>query len=197
MKTKLVSALIRLYPQAWRTQYGAELADMLQARPLTGTVCADVVLSAMRQRMRASQAPMWAGLGLMLVTMAALVWNAVEPPSGVSERVELLHRPMNSEIVALVLAAIGFWTTMRGGRRPGLAAILVSTIASLPLVVTGLLMLSGIVDPAFSTARELAPTPTALLLSPLFRLPGAWLWGTVGGRIGAAVARRRRRTATA
>jgi hypothetical protein len=68
MKTMLVSALIHLYPKAWRTEYGAELAAMLQARPLTARVCSDVVQSAMWQRLRAIETPTWGGLGLMAVT---------------------------------------------------------------------------------------------------------------------------------
>ena len=57
MKTTLVSALMRLYPTAWRTEYGAELAAMLLRRPLDcqslpSTSC----VSAMWQRLRAIEA---------------------------------------------------------------------------------------------------------------------------------------------
>jgi hypothetical protein len=50
MMRTLVSWLMRLYPRAWRQEYGAELADMLRARPLTARVCGDIVLSALWQR---------------------------------------------------------------------------------------------------------------------------------------------------
>ena len=53
---------------------------------------------------------------------------------------------MNSELWALFLAGIGFWTAWRGNRSPGWAAVLVSTIAALPLLVTGVLMMSGVLD---------------------------------------------------
>jgi hypothetical protein len=226
MKTKLVSALMRLYPKAWRKDYGVELAAMLQARPLTARVCSDVVRSAMWQRMRAFDAATWAGVGLMLVTVAAIAWNIVEPPpyglsSGrptSSEWIELLQRPLQSEFYVIVLVAVGFWAALRSNRGPGWAAVRVSTIASLPLVLIGLLMLFGTLDfielypgqtPTTFHERGIlytfykglqqipGPAPIVLLLSPLLRLPGAWMWGSIGGWIGGKYADSRRRTASA
>ena len=86
MKTKLVSALMRLYPKAWRKEYGAELATMLQARPLTHRVCSDVVRSAMWQRMRAIEGATWVGIGLMLITIVAIVLAV--PVLALGEQVE-------------------------------------------------------------------------------------------------------------
>lgn len=231
MKTKLVSVLMRLYPKAWRKHYGAELADMLQARPLTARVCSDIVLSALWQRLRAVEAATFVGLGLMLVTSAAIAWNIiVAPPYAwspgqslseqpmLSERIELLQRPLHSEFYVLVLAGIGFWTAWRGNRSPGWAAVRVSTIASLPLVLIGLLMLVGVLDfielypgqtPAPFDQRGISytfykglqqipgPAPIVLVLSPLLRLPGAWMWGSIGGWIGGKVFGSRRQTASA
>ena len=227
MKTKLVSALMRLYPKAWRNEYGAELVAMLQARPLTARVCSDVVRSAMWQRMRAIEVPTWVGVGLMLMTIAAIVWDIVAAPPyawspgqsmseqpKLPEHIELLQRPLHSEFYVLVLAAVGFWTALRGNRSPGWAAVRVSTIASVPLVLIGLLMLFGVLDfVELSPGQTLAlfdqrgisytfykglqqipgPAPIVLVLSPLLRLPGAWLWGVVGGGIANWVSRARRR----
>lgn len=217
MKTRLVSWLMRLYPSVWRTEYGEELARMLHGRPLTAGVCSDVVLSALWQRVRAIQAPTWVGLGLMLVTIAAIVGNIVAAPHlwapgqpryeqpSLPERMELIQRPMRSEFYVLVLAGIGFWAGVRGSQRTGRAAIRASTIASLPLVAIGLLMLFGVVDFVELKPGQLSttfeergifytfykglqvipgPAPIVLVLSPLLRLPGAWLWGVVGGRLG-------------
>jgi hypothetical protein len=231
MKTKLVSVLMRLYPKAWRKQYGAELADILRARPLTARVCSDIVASALWQRVRAVEAATFVGLGLMLVTSAAIAWNIVgappyawspgqslsEPPM-LSERIELLQRPLRSEFYVLVLAGIGFWTAWCSNRAPGWAAVRVSTIASLPLVLIGLLMLFGVLDfielypgqtPAPFDQRGISytfykglqqipgPAPIVLLLSPLLRLLGAFMWGTIGGWLGRKYTDWRRRPATA
>jgi hypothetical protein len=226
MKTKLVSALMHLYPKAWRTEYGAELAAMLQARPLTARVCGDVVRSAMWQHLRADQAVLLVGLVLMLMTIGAIASNIVDPPSfgyfwnrpTVPERIEFLQRPLSSEVWVLFLVGIGFWTARRGNRSSGWAAVQVSTIAALPLLVTGVLMMSGLLDfvelhsgqtPTTYHERGIlytfyqgfhqipGPAPIAMLLSPLLRLPGAWLWGVIGGEIARRVFRSRRQTASA
>src|SRR6185503_12323055 len=121
---------------------------------LTLGIVLDVVLNATGQRIRAIEVPTRVGIGLMLVTIAAMAWNVVAPPPyGFSmnrptlpERIELLQRPMNSEIYVLFIAGVGFWTGRRGKGWPGWVAIRVSTIASLPLILTGLLMLFGVLD---------------------------------------------------
>jgi hypothetical protein len=157
MKTTLVSWLLRLYPKAWREEYGAELADMLLARPLTGRVCSDVVLSAMWQRTRSIETATWVGLGLMLAITGAVAANIVEPPpyvwapgQSISERpeladqVKLVQRPMRSELFVLVMAGVGFWSALRGKPQPGRVAIRVWLIASLPLVALGVAMMTGV-----------------------------------------------------
>jgi hypothetical protein len=218
MKTRLVSWLMRLYPKAWRNEYGSELADLLRARPLTVRVCSNVVWSALWQHARASQGASWVGLGLMLVTIGAIASNIVEPPPhiwspelprgeqpGFAEYIALLQRPLHSEFYVIVLAAIGFWTALRGKTSPGRAAIRVSMIASVPLVLVGLLMVSGVLGyselnpgQASTTFDERGilytfykgfqqipgPAPLVMLLSPLLRLPGAWMWGSIGGWLG-------------
>ena len=91
-------------------------------------------------------------------------------------------------------------------------------IASIPLALIGLLMMAGLLDytelapgqtPARLDERWLVytfykgiqqipgPAPLTLLLSPLLRLPGAWLWGTIGGSLGQKYANWRRRPQSA
>ena len=222
MKTTIVSILLRLYPKAWRTEYGAELADILRARPLTARVCADVVRSAMWRHIRVIDTPAWVGLGLMAVTIGTIASIVVAPPpyltSSVSERIELLQKPLRSEFYVLVLFGIGFWTAVRGGQRPARAAMRASIIASVPLALTGLLMMTGVLDytvlvpgqaPSALDERGIAytfykgiaqipgPAPLPLLLAPLLRLPGAWLWGTIGGELGRKYVNWRRRPVSA
>ena len=222
MKRTLVSWLMRLYPRAWRQEYGAELADMLRARPLTARVCGDIVLSALWQRLRAIQAPTWVGIVLMFSMIAAIAWNIVAPPhygrSALPEYIEFLQKPMRSEFYVLVIAGLGFWTIVRGNQRPARAAIIASLISSLPLMVVGLLMLSGVLPytelvpgqiPTTFEERGLlytfykgvqqipGPAPLPLLLAPLLRLPGACLWGVIGGGLGRKYVNWRRRPVSA
>jgi hypothetical protein len=48
----VVRQLLRLYPAAWRKEYGDEMRSMLLAQPLTASVSGDVFLNAMRQNLR-------------------------------------------------------------------------------------------------------------------------------------------------
>ena len=48
----VVRQLLRLYPAAWRKEYGEEMRSMLLAQPLTASVIGDVFLNAMRQNLR-------------------------------------------------------------------------------------------------------------------------------------------------
>jgi hypothetical protein len=209
MKTMFVSLLMRLYPLAWRNEYGAELADMLRARPLTARVCTDVVISASWQRMRATLASTWVGIGLMFAVIAAIASNIAVAPayqqSMLPEHIELLQKPMRSEVYVLVLLCLGFWTTLTGSRSPGRAAVRASIIASIPIALTGLLMMTGVLPYTEVLPGQVAttvhdrgilytfykgiqqipgPAPLPLLLSPLLRIPGAWLWGSIGGWVG-------------
>jgi hypothetical protein len=229
MKTMLVSLLMRLYPRAWRKEYGAELADMLQARPLSTRVFIDVALSAMWQRTRAADLATWVGLGLMGVTLGAIAANIIAPqphpwspglPRGAQPRfaeyIAWLQRPLHSESYVLLLAGIGFWVALRGKTSAGRAAIRVSMIASCPLVLVGLLMLFGVLGyselnpgQASTTFEQRGilytfytgfqqipgPAPLVMLLSPVLRLPGAWLWGSIGGWLGRRFIGMRRVTA--
>ena len=218
MKTTVISWLLRFYPKAWRAEYGAELASMLLVRPLSAAIVIDVAASGMWQRLRAIDASTVAGIGLMLETTAALVWNVIAPPAaGFSERIDLLQRPMRSELYVLVMAGLGFWTASRGNHWPGRAAIRASIIASIPLVVVGVLMWAGILSfvelspgespistdggvvYAFYKGQQQipGPAPLVMVLSPLLRLPGAWLWGSIGGWFGRIYADWRRRPISA
>jgi hypothetical protein len=159
MKTTLVSWLLRLYPKDWRKEYGAELGEMLGARPLTAGIVLDIARSAVWQRTRAVQAATWVGLGLMLAISGAIAANIVDPPAYVwtpgqsiseqpklADQVKLVQRPMGSELFVLVMAGIGFWSALRGKPQPGRVAIRVWSIASIPLFTIGVLMLSGALD---------------------------------------------------
>jgi hypothetical protein len=226
MRTRLVSWLLRLYPKAWRKEYGVELSEMLRARPLTTRVCSDVVVSAMWQRARAIETATWVGLGLMLAMSGAIAASIVDPPPYVwapgqsiseqpdlADQVNLVQRPMRSELFVLVMAGIGFWSALRGKPHPGRVAIRVWLIASIPIAAIGVLMLSGALDyiellpgqtPLPFNDRGLvyivykaplgipAPAPVAFLLSPLLRLPGACLWTVVGAFFGQKFASWRR-----
>jgi hypothetical protein len=227
MKSRMIAALMRLYPKAWLHEYGAELADMLFARPLTARVLSDVVWNALKQRVRSSDLATRVGLAMLVVTVGAFVLNVVAPPPyeaqtnaripGLSEQVQILQQPLQSELYVLMLVGFSSWIALRRGgslRQAGTAAMKMSFIAGLPLMVAGVLILSGVLNISalapgdipttfrehgltftYYTTRDDLPAAYVLLLSPLLRLPQSFIWGVVGGLIGRGLGQSRHRPA--
>lgn len=224
MKARIISALLRLYPRAWRKEYGPELEDMLRAKRMTAGVMADVIGSAFRQRIRSSDLATRAGVAMLLVTVTAFAWNVALPAPYehqanarmpvLSEVAQIVQQPLQSRIYVLMLVAFSAWITFRrGGSRlqAGAAAMKMSLIAGLPLTIAGALILVGALGLTplapgdvpttfqqhgftltyYTTWNDL-PAPYVLLFSPLFRLPGSFIWGLVGGEIGRWMAPLRR-----
>jgi len=224
MKARIISALLRLYPAAWRKEYGPELEDMLYATRLTARVVADVVIGALGQRVRSSDAATRAGVAMLMVTVVAFAMNVAAPAAyddqtnakvpALSEVAQLVQQPLQSELYVLMLVGFTAWITCRRGgslREAGGAAMKMSFIAGLPMTAAGVLILSGVLgllplapgdapttfaEHGFSltyyATRNVLPAPYVLLFSPLFRLPGAFIWGLVGGLMGQWMARSRR-----
>lgn len=225
MKARIIAALLRLYPTAWLTEYGPELEGMLHAKRMTAGVIADVVVSALGQRIRSTDLATRAGFAMLLVTLTAVASNVAAPPPyelqtnamvpALAESVQILQQPLNSEVYVLMLVAFSAWFTLRrGGSLPeaGRATMKASFIAGLPMMVVGALILFGGLNlvtlapgdvPAtapghgftltYYTTRNVLPAPYVLLFSPLFRLPGSFIWGVIGGLIGRGIAQSRRR----
>jgi hypothetical protein len=140
------------------------------------------------------------------------------PVPVLSEVAQIVQQPLNSELYVLMLVALSCWITLRGGGslpRSGRAAMKASFIAGIPMMVAGALILLGVLNIAvvapgdvpttfrehgftltyYDTRNDL-PAPYVLLFSPLFRLPGSFLWGVIGGLIGRGLANSRRRAVT-
>jgi hypothetical protein len=110
-----------------------------------------------------------------------------------------------SELYVVCLVGFGCWTQLHHGgtlRRSGLAAVKIHFIAGIPVMLVGALMLVGVLGVVVSGPGALPSTfakhglaysyyntqqhelsPFAVLVAPLFRLPGAWIWGVVGGQL--------------
>ena len=157
---RLVGALLRVYPFEWRREYGSELRELLLSRPLSAGICADVLWNGVRQRVRSLDPSTVLGLGMMLAVLAGLAWNIIAPrPYGEgwtgllvpsSKTLPTIDvRPLNSELYLLFLLGTGCWLQLRRGGRPsrsGLAAMRICFIASIPIMVAGLLMLFGVME---------------------------------------------------
>ena len=147
MKNWIVRALLRLYPVAWRSEYGPELMDVLLAQPLTASILGDVLRNGLWQRLRAAEISTLVGLAMLLVMLNGLVWNIVAPPPYNSESTMLLQNLWRSNLYIELLTGCGLWTQLRYGgglSRSGKAAIKMSFLAGIPVMLAGVLMLSGV-----------------------------------------------------
>jgi hypothetical protein len=228
IKVRIVATLLRVYPVTWRDEYGPELEDILLSRPVGLRTIGDVIWNGLRQRARAAQPATILGLGVMLIIVIGFALNIIAPPAPADSLAVMLREskktlptivvaPMASDLYVLLLLGGGFWTQLRRGGAPsesGMAAMRLSAIASLPVVLAGILMLTGIlgvvvlgpgdvpaaVQPGFTythySAQHLALNPLAVICAPLFKLPESWLWGIVGGYFGRRIRNARRQTAT-
>jgi hypothetical protein len=147
MKSWIIRTLLRLYPANWRREYGAELADMLLARPLTVNIAGDVFQNALWQSFRAAEISTLAGLGMLLVMLNSLAWNIIAPPPYRDESTVLLQNLMGSNLYVLLLLGCGLWTHLRHRGKldqSGLASVKISFLAGIPVMLAGALMFSGV-----------------------------------------------------
>jgi hypothetical protein len=81
---EVIRSLMCVYPKAWRSEYGRELASMLYRRPLSATVMLDVLRNGIWQKLR--YAPPWqiGGSILMLWMVFGTALNSVAPLSKVA-----------------------------------------------------------------------------------------------------------------
>ncbi len=209
MKNWIIATLLFVYPARWRREYGAELSDILLARPLSANILGDVFFSALRWRITATEPSTLLGLVMMLVVAIRLVQD------------KSIISPQSSNLYVLILIAGGVWTHLRyAGRlsRSGRAAVRIAFIAGIPVVLAVLLRLLGVPlktsdvhsmqsycwirvsePPTQWLARAIQaatcpPAPLGVLFSPLLTLPASWLWGIVGGALGRWIARGGART---
>ena len=160
IRQRLVTALLRIYPFKWRCEYGSELSDLLLKQPLDVGIAADVFWNGLRQRAGSFDPSTVLGLGMMLVVLAGLVWNIIAPrPYGdgwtvllepSSKTLPTINvRPLTSELYLLFLLGSGCWLHLRCGRSPSqsaMAALRICFIASLPIMLAGVLMLFGVLE---------------------------------------------------
>ena len=202
LKHGIVTALVRLFPAAWRSEYGLELTDILLSRPLSPGVIADLAWNALRHRARAPEPSTILGLASMLAILTGFVltggsygrdWTALLQPSSKSFPTVTVTF-LASELYVLLLVGCGCWTHLRHGgtvNRSGMAAMRMSLIASIPILLGALLMMSGLISLRFLGPHLPPPSALAILVAPLARLPESWIWGAVGGQLGKWNARRR------
>jgi hypothetical protein len=176
---------------------------MLEARPLNLAIVSDVLWRGLRESMLDPALATIFGLALMLSVLSGFLWD-VRPDgpgwSAILERTKMTLPTVAVKIFAstpyfIFLAALGFWVSLRPGARPyhsGRAALKVSFIAGIPVILVGLLLLIGVLRPTTDVLQHRPLTPLEVIAAPLFSLPSAWAWGVFGGLLGRSLSRFRR-----
>ncbi len=210
LRNVIVRLLLRIYPKAWRDEYGQELENLLLARALSVAIVVDVLVSGAGERVRGTGVAVLSGLAMLALMTVAVAAN-MAGFDGVtvlqaSEKTlpTVIVKPFGSELYVLGRAACGWWTVARRGgtvARAGAAAARVTAFAGVPVMVVGALLWLGLLELGaaapgaalpqsdsalrfvFSGAALNPPSPLAVIVAPLFALPLSWLWGVVGGQL--------------
>jgi hypothetical protein len=173
---------------------------VLSRRPIGVRAVINIVANACWQQLR-TQEP-WVIIAVPLFVWSLVVWSILVVSGN---PVRLRGNPPASAVLATcVFLGTGFWTRLRSGRGGGRAAMKVSIVATLPIFLVGLLLLSGaaraipgvngvfsfFLSPSMPRSQDTDLLIT-LLAGPVLQIPFAGLIGWIGGLAG-RVARRAR-----
>lgn len=87
MNRRIVSWILKCYPAGWRSEYGAEMEDLLAREPLTVSRIWNVLWGALRERARQPGIRFiihltlgWTGLFVVSVLCSPLLWRLIAAP---------------------------------------------------------------------------------------------------------------------
>lgn len=230
----IIAALVSLYPPRWRYEYGDELQDVLRQRPLRLGSAIDVAWHGVCQRWHEGGPVLAIGLFLLPWVSYSVAMNVMTtagtrgaycadnmlrdssiradgPFVSVHHIPSVIVAPGGPEFYAWVLLACGFITRLRESGashyRPGVAAAQLAAVTGLPVMLLGVLLLTGVVDLrvisssaansttavaaaaghgwtyTYCSERSFAPAALSIFTAPLLRLPLAFVYGWWGGLI--------------
>jgi hypothetical protein len=110
-RMRITRALMCVYPKAWRSEYGCELASTLYRRPLTAFVIVDVLRTGIWQRLRFAAPWQLGGVVLMVWMIFGSALNSVAPlsPSAYNRFFD---------INSLIYFLVGYRTILRSNETP-------------------------------------------------------------------------------
>jgi hypothetical protein len=192
MKRWAVWALIHLYPARWRSEYGAELEDVLLRRPLGLRELLNVAANALWQQCRDGEP--WLVLGVPLALLSLV--GCIEVVCGMP----FAARPRGVKVASsidqlLLLLATGYWTMERRGRAAGRAAIKLNLLVCAPLALLGLCAMAGLFQiKTVDNGASASYWRWLLVIAPVMQIPYAGAVGLLGGGAARVVRRLRRQT---
>ena len=192
-RQRLAEALLRVYPAAWRREYGEELFDILISRPLTWRVAADVLGAGLRQRIRAAEPATVLGVATVAVLLATTGADGSRlPHAGDGDAAADGHdlpdrRRVVHGVAGVSLAADRLWL-VDGEPPPRLTR---RSVAARPRCGCRSSAGSRCWSPECCSPLTPSPRPRsawetcppmslAVIVAPLARLPEAWLYGSMG-----------------
>jgi hypothetical protein len=148
---RLIWALLRLYPDEWRAEYGEELGTVLSLRPVTLSVVVDVVLSATRQRWKRDKVWKICGISLFAWTALVICLNNTGPLSHVT--------PESYGMPSLIIFLLAGCLTVLRKRdaSPSWAAVQAALLGSVPEIVTLTFWAAGLFHPLVTKAASPFP----------------------------------------
>jgi hypothetical protein len=203
-RRRLAEALLRIYPAAWRREYGEELFDILISRPLTWRIAADVLGAGLRERIRAPEPATVLGAATAAVLLSQVVLTAAgyrTPATAMLRSTDMTFPTvaaafMVSPVYTWLLIACGWWTAHRhpgySAKRCAVATMRMSLIGGIPVLVAGVLLAADTITWTQLGLGDVSPMSLAVMVAPLARLPEAWLYGWMGAAAQCARARSRK-----
>jgi hypothetical protein len=193
MKRRLIAFLIRLYPARWRSEYGAEFAGLLAARPLIMREFCNVVAHAAWQQLRLQEP--WLLLGIPFTTLSII--GCARVVAGMPFAAQEHDRNFAGAVALWAFFATGYWTMWRKRKGAGRAAIWFNLLAAAPYFLLGLASVAGLVPiRTVDAGASVNYWRGVLLTAPFFQIAVAGLFGWLGG-LAARLVRRLHPRATA
>ncbi|MGA2252014.1 hypothetical protein [Terracidiphilus sp.] len=206
-KDAIIRLLLRIYPRAWRLEYGEELSAILAGRPFTPLILGDVVVSGAWQRFR--YAEMWqvGGVALALRLIIGTAANSLSPLSPAA-----YHHFFQINWIAEL--AIGYLYVARYSRHPvaaAVASVKASLVGLIPELLLAALWAANLIHPTIlgmngsphiyghsitdlCLRTEAAASPATLLMAIPVTVISAFLAGFAGASIATGVSLARRRS---
>jgi hypothetical protein len=128
IRRRIIAMLVRVYPEAWRREYGAELTGVLRTTPMDARTIANVLWSGVRERAReAEMRALWRRAFVAFLVMEAFAGVSFARPS------REFGGPLSVATFAMVMSAPYYLAALIGIIVP--AAMVLKTTVFLGIVV--------------------------------------------------------------
>ena len=204
-KDRIIRLLLRVYPQAWRSEYGEELSTILAGRSFTPSIIGDVFVSGIWQRLRYAELWQIGGAVLALWLIFGTVANSFSPfTRSAYDRF--------FQINGIIELAVGYTCVARYSKRlvvAAFASVKASLLGIIPELLLAALWAADLIHPTIlkldgapniyghgitelCLRTEGVVSPAMLLIAVPITVLLAFFLGLVGAAIGIGISATRR-----